>query len=120
MCSRSLLIQSHVAFSEEVVVRSPRFEPGSSAWQADVLDQTRLRPLGTSVNPIPNKNLTDETGARIANTLIHLKGDGRTADKTITRIANNLTKLAQQCNLDNPERVKLCIAEMQTIDRHTK
>ena len=27
-----------------VVVRSPRFEPGSSAWQADVLDQTRLRP----------------------------------------------------------------------------
>ena len=26
------------------VVRSPRFEPGSSAWQADVLDQTRLRP----------------------------------------------------------------------------
>ena len=28
-----------------VLVRSPRFEPGSSAWQADVLDQTRLRPL---------------------------------------------------------------------------
>ena len=27
-----------------VLVRSPRFEPGSSAWQADVLDQTRLRP----------------------------------------------------------------------------
>ena len=25
-------------------MRSPRFEPGSSAWQADVLDQTRLRP----------------------------------------------------------------------------
>jgi hypothetical protein len=29
---------------EGSVVRSPRFEPGSSAWQADVLDQTRLRP----------------------------------------------------------------------------
>ena len=101
-------------------MRSPRFEPGSSAWQADVLDQTRLRPLGTSVNPIPNKNLTAETEARIANTLIHLKADGRTADKTITRIATNLTKLAQQCNLDNPEQVKLHIAEMQTIDRHTK
>jgi hypothetical protein len=28
----------------EIVVRSPRFEPGSSAWQAVVLDQTRLRP----------------------------------------------------------------------------
>ena len=26
------------------LVRPPRFEPGSSAWQADVLDQTRLRP----------------------------------------------------------------------------
>ena len=26
------------------MVRSPRFEPGSSASQADVLDQTRLRP----------------------------------------------------------------------------
>ncbi len=31
-----------------VVVRSPRFEPGSSAWQADVLDQTRLRPHAIS------------------------------------------------------------------------
>ena len=29
---------------EGSVVRPPRFEPGSSAWQADVLDQTRLRP----------------------------------------------------------------------------
>ena len=28
----------------ERLVRSPRFEPGSSAWQADVLDQARLRP----------------------------------------------------------------------------
>jgi hypothetical protein len=42
-----------------LVVRSPRFEPGSSAWQAftsakltqrlDVLDQTRLRPHETSL-----------------------------------------------------------------------
>ena len=32
-------------FQKEIrMVRSPRFEPGSSAWQADVLDQTRLRP----------------------------------------------------------------------------
>jgi hypothetical protein len=35
---------NRVAFSEREMVRSPRFEPGSSAWQADVLDQTRLRP----------------------------------------------------------------------------
>ena len=65
---------------EDSLVRAPRFEPGSSAWQADVLDQTRLRPLGKSVNPVPNKNLTTQTEAKIANTLIQLKADGRTAD----------------------------------------
>lgn len=26
-----------------MVVRPPGFEPGSTAWKADVLDQTRLR-----------------------------------------------------------------------------
>jgi hypothetical protein len=35
--------------AELELVRSPRFEPGSSAWQADVLDQTRLRPPCTSL-----------------------------------------------------------------------
>ena len=29
---------------QHVLVRPPGFEPGSSAWQADVLDQARLRP----------------------------------------------------------------------------
>jgi hypothetical protein len=101
------------------LVRSPRFEPGSSAWQADVLDQARLRPLRTSVFPITNKNLA-QIEAKIANTLIMLKAEGRTADQTIKRIATNLTKLTQQCNLDNPEQVKLNIAEMQTTDKHTK
>ena len=100
-------------------MRAPRFEPGSSAWQADVLDQTRLRALGTSVNPITDKNLTTPAEAKIANTLIQLKANGRTADQTIKRIATNLTRLAQQCNLDNPEEVKLHIAEMQTTDKHT-
>ena len=33
------------AASNKIMVRSPGFEPGSSAWQADVLDQARLRPL---------------------------------------------------------------------------
>ena len=37
------------ASSQEGLVRSPRFEPGSSAWQADVLDQTRLRPHFTGL-----------------------------------------------------------------------
>src|SRR4030042_160513 len=31
-----------------LLVRSPGFEPGSSTWQADVLNQTRLRPLASS------------------------------------------------------------------------
>jgi hypothetical protein len=103
-----------------IMVRAPRFEPGSSAWQADVLDQTRLRALGTSVNPVSNKNLTTKTEAKIANTLIQLKANGRTEERTIKRIGTNLTKLAQQCNLDNPEEVKLNIAEMQTIDKRTR
>jgi hypothetical protein len=30
---------------KRVMVRSPGFEPGSSTWQADVLNQARLRPL---------------------------------------------------------------------------
>ena len=32
------------SFEKKVLVRPPGFEPGSSTWQADVLDQTRLRP----------------------------------------------------------------------------
>jgi hypothetical protein len=39
------------------MVRSPRFEPGSSAWQADVLDQTRLRPHFTRLGLIVDCNL---------------------------------------------------------------
>ena len=34
------------------MVRSPGFEPGSSTWQADVLNQTRLRPPTPSSRPI--------------------------------------------------------------------
>ncbi len=36
---------SEASFTKEgSMVRSPGFEPGSSAWQADVLVQTRRRP----------------------------------------------------------------------------
>jgi hypothetical protein len=42
--------------------------------QADVLDQTRLRPLGTSVNPITNKNLTAETEGKMLPTHLSLYG----------------------------------------------
>jgi hypothetical protein len=49
--------QIGLIFKREMeMVRSPRFEPGSSAWQADVLDQTRLRPhiheTGWSTTPV--------------------------------------------------------------------
>jgi hypothetical protein len=37
--------------SRRNLVRSPRFEPGSSAWQADVLDQARLRPPWDGLRP---------------------------------------------------------------------
>ena len=102
------------------MVRAPRFEPGSSAWQADVLDQTRLRALRTSTPHDIFKPISTEIDAKIANTLIQLKADGRTAEQTIKRIGTNLTKLAQDCDLNNPQEVKLHIADMQTIDRHTK
>ena len=92
------------------MVRPPRFEPGSSAWQADVLDQTRLRPHETSVNTIEPK---------ILNTLIKLKANGNTKDMTIRRINATLTKLSQTNNLDNPEQVKLYIANMKA-DNQTK
>ena len=92
------------------MVRPPGFEPGSSAWQADVLNQTRLRPLGTSV----------KTDSKIANTLINLKLDGRTNETTIKRIEARLTRLAQNCDLDNPKDVKLYLAEMKVKDKHGK
>ena len=89
-----------------VVVRSPRFEPGSSAWQADVLDQTRLRPHETSV-----------IEAKIANTLIKLKTNGNTSEKVIKRIGTRLSQMSQKVNLDNPEDVKLYIAELKITDK---
>ena len=45
--TRLIVMENEVGIfdhDKELMVRSPRFEPGSSAWQADVLDQTRLRP----------------------------------------------------------------------------
>jgi hypothetical protein len=38
------LSEGSLSEKRKFLVRAPRFEPGSSAWQADVLDQTRLRP----------------------------------------------------------------------------
>ena len=35
------------SFAKEGLVRLPGFEPGSSTWQADVLNQARLQPHWT-------------------------------------------------------------------------
>jgi hypothetical protein len=42
---RSLARYEQFAKSEKFLVRLPGFEPGSSTWQADVLNQARLQPL---------------------------------------------------------------------------
>ncbi len=55
---------NRVAFNERVV-RPPGFEPGSSTWQADVLDQTRLRPLQCG--------LRSSLMVKVINTLLRLR-----------------------------------------------
>jgi len=94
-------------------VRSPGFEPGSSAWQADVLDQARLRPhedslLLHALKPVlkPISTKTEET---IINTLIALRNNGLN-EQTIKGISYKLRQIAQNCNLNNPEEVKGYIA----------
>ncbi|GEM_PF-1955877 len=42
------------SFTKEGLVRLPGFEPGSSTWQADVLNQARLQPLSASLTGIEN------------------------------------------------------------------
>jgi len=49
-----------------------------------------------------------------------LKLDGRTNETTIKRIEARLTRLAQNCDLDNPKDVKLYLAEMKVKDKHGK
>ena len=53
---------------ESSKVRPPGFGPGSTAWKADVLDQTRLRP------PVTARALQ----GNIVNGLIKLKALGKT------------------------------------------
>ncbi len=93
----------------ELLVRPPRFEPGSSAWQADVLDQTRLRP--------PSTVLRYKHDGRIINLLLNLKSRGR-ADLTVKFVSDRLKYLAQYVNLDDPEEVNLLIARKQCLDSH--
>jgi hypothetical protein len=91
------------------MVRSPGFEPGSSAWQADVLtklDYDRPR-QSTFINIL--KVIPTKMKQNIINTLITLKGNGK-SDNTIKTISYKLRQIAQNCNLDNPDEVKQYIA----------
>ena len=61
---------SNQAALQEIVVRAPRFEPGSSAWQADVLDQTRLRALTLS----SAKPLFKRFGSQKCRSMLYIAG----------------------------------------------
>jgi integrase len=88
-------------------VRSPRFEPGSSAWQADVLDQTRLRPLSTSLRHF-----------QIPEVLIKLKASGL-SEGSLRGISDNLKRLNKYSKIDNPEEIKSYIASL-SVDNSYK
>ena len=75
-----------------VLVRSPRFEPGSSAWQADVLDQTRLRPQCNE--------------AKIISLLLNLKSLGK-ADLTVKFVSDRLKFFAKHADLNDADNVNL-------------
>jgi integrase len=99
------------------MVRPPRFEPGSSAWQADVLTKLdygrpRQSSFSNTIKTIPTK-----TEENIINILIKLKGNGK-SEGTIKTISYKLKQLARNCDLNNPDKVKQYIAN--AINQKTK
>ena len=106
-------------------MRAPRFEPGSSAWQADVLDHcsrnlhhdisetpiTRLRaPNANNQATQELKSIPQDIDSRIANTLIKCQNDALTTI-TVKAIEYSLRQLAKRSNLLEPEDVKQYIAK---------
>ena len=91
------------------MVRPPGFEPGSSAWQADVLAKLDYgRPRQSSFSNTL-KSIPAKTEENIINTLIALKSNGK-SEETIKTISYKLRQLARECDLNNPDEVKYCIA----------
>jgi len=109
-------------------VRPPRFEPGSSAWQADVLDQsspvsgptsllsgeteiTRLRPHATTI-------LQPEIEKAIDAAQTLAKGDGL-KETTVKQLGYQLRRIVTR-NVDifNPEAVRQYIAN--AADKNNK
>ena len=84
-------------------MRPPGFGPGSTAWKADVLNQTRLRSLKTGLR-------TNE--GNIVNTLLKLKNLGK-AESTLESTSRRLDYLDRHCNLNDPETVAKFIADLK-------
>ena len=91
------------------LVRSPRFEPGSSAWQADVLDQTRLRPHRTI--------LRYSREGKIVQLLLNLKSLGKT-DLTGRFVSDRLKHITKHVDLDDANAVNLLITRKQCLESH--
>jgi hypothetical protein len=97
-------------------VRSPGFEPGSSTWQADVLNQTRLRPPETSTN---DREIMEEvlkgnpnSRQRIHDLTIKLKNNGLDLD-TVKCYGYKLSQLDRETDLNDPQKVKEKISELK-------
>jgi hypothetical protein len=83
-------------------VRPPGFGPGSTAWKADVLDQTRLR------SPANRPKLFS---GEIINSLLKLKGLGK-AESTLELVSYKLRYLAKNVNLNDPELIARFITNL--------
>ena len=79
-------------------MRSPGFEPGSSTWQADVLNQARLRPH------------------EVVNTLAQKMIEEGLDKDTAQCYCYKLTKMSQEVNLFSPELVKTNIAKQKVCN----
>ncbi len=87
------------------MVRSPGFGPGSTAWKADVLDQTRLR----------SHLMVLESS--VINTLIKLQSSG-VSPSTLKHVSYKLRFLAKYVNLNDTEAVNRFIAGMNTANSY--
>jgi site-specific recombinase XerD len=94
-----------------VVVRSPGFEPGSSTWQADVLNHSSEN--STELSVIPVARLRPRIDAMIANTLIKLQVNAK-AQSTIKTNEYILKHTSKHVNLLEPEEVKKFVSEAKT------
>jgi integrase len=104
---------------EGSLVRSPRFEPGSSAWQADVLDQTSqdshptTQDLGGNLvarlRPQATRQLPAEILKAIVDTQTSVRGDGQT-EHTVKQLGYKLKEITRNCDIFNPEEVREYIA----------